>query len=136
MKNDIPFIHLIKTPYSYYIFDVNTNSILRTTEGVYNFLLKKQHGLEKVDEIIDDETIQLIEVLKKQGFLSANRPEGGIHHKSEYLEYMLNNKLLKITLQVTQQCNLRCSYCSFSVADDFSQRKHNSKRMNFDCICR
>ena len=35
-----------------------------------------------------------------------------------------------MTLQVTQNCNLRCSYCPYS--GGYEQRSHNNQRMSFD----
>ena len=38
MKNDYPFIKLFKTIDYFYMFDVNTASIIRINEDIYNYL--------------------------------------------------------------------------------------------------
>ena len=128
MSNDKPFIHLMKTPYGYYVFDVNTNSILRITQPVYEYLLRKRKR-EQINA--NSNIIETIENLKSRGFLLSHKPKEMIHPVNEYLEYYLNNKLRKITLQVTQNCNFRCSYCIYSETDNEMQRTHSNKRMSF-----
>ncbi len=45
---------------------------------------------------------------------------------------MLERKIEKITLQVTQSCNLRCTYCIYSENGNLSQRSHSSLQMSFE----
>lgn len=35
-KKQEPFIHLFSTPLGFYLYDVNTNAILKIDEDVYN----------------------------------------------------------------------------------------------------
>lgn len=122
MEKREPFIHLMKSPYACYVYDVNTNVILRVKEEVFNHL----------KGTTDINSIQEIESLKSKGFLSDNRPEVMEHPQTENLEYLLSNKLSKITLQVTQQCNLRCSYCIYSEEGNSKQRQHSTANMSFE----
>lgn len=46
------------------------------------------------------------------------------------LEEILNNCMRIMTLQVTQNCNLRCKYCVYS--GSYSNRVHSNKRMSFE----
>lgn len=131
MLAEKPFIHLFKTPHGYYIFDVNTNCIIRTKEKVYETLLKRQKDILKNDEI-DTETKNLIEKLKDMKFLSSNKPKEIEHPHDKYLEYYLNKRVRKITLQLTQNCNLRCSYCVYGEKENNIQRKHSYKKMTFE----
>ncbi|QNU67333.1 Cys-rich peptide radical SAM maturase CcpM [Ruminiclostridium herbifermentans] len=43
---------------------------------------------------------------------------------------ILQSKLGMITLQVTQQCNLRCKYCAYS--GEYDNRIHSNKRLSFE----
>lgn len=129
MIKEKPFIHLFKSPYNYYLFDVNTNSIIRINKDTYDYLHKQQQGRQlKLSKNIEIDIIEL----KKNGYLSSNRPKEMIHSQDEHMEYQLNNRVAKMTLQVTQGCNFRCSYCIYSEADNELQRSHTNKKMTFD----
>lgn len=132
LGNSKPFIHLFKTPYAYYIYDVNTNSILRTGEAIFQYLFKEQKNLLKEDELYSSEVFKAIDDLKEDGFLSSNRPSEIIHPQNEYLEYLLDYKLSKMTLQITQQCNFMCSYCPYASISNTTQRKHSDKMMSYE----
>lgn len=48
-------------------------------------------------------------------------------------ETILGEHLSHFTIEITQQCNLRCSYCCYS-GEYRGRRKHNSKEIPFDVI--
>jgi uncharacterized protein len=124
MISEQPFVHFFKTPGGYYIFDVNTNAIIKTNQSVYQFL---QAGQKSCD---DNDLINSIEKLKARGFLSSKRVKEMTHPYDEMVEYHLANKLKMVILQVTQQCNLRCEYCAYS--GNYLNRGHANLRMNFE----
>jgi uncharacterized protein len=132
MVNDKPFIHLIKTPYDYYVFDVNTNNILKIDKLVYEILHRQQISASEDYEGLDNEAMQRIESMKNKGLLSSKRPLEIVNPNDEYFEYYLNNKLRMITLQITQQCNFRCSYCIYAEGSNEMQRKHSARKMTFE----
>lgn len=48
-------------------------------------------------------------------------------------DYEINSPKLKVlTLVVTEQCNLRCTYCPYSAGISNKYRKHSSKNMSMD----
>jgi len=122
----LPFIHTIKTPLGYYFYDVNTNQIIQIDEKVYNYLLGTNKNL---DSICDIE--KKIDKLKKAGYLSNNRPSKMIHSADRSLEFRLNENIEQVTLQVTQQCNFRCSYCIYGGNTNL-QRHHTNQCMSYD----
>jgi len=124
MNKEKPFIHLFKTPGGYYIFDVNTNAIIKTNKSVYDFL---QSGQKSCD---DKDIINTIDKLNARGFLSSKRVKEITHPYDDTVEYHLSNKLKMIILQVTQQCNLRCEYCAYS--GNYLNRSHTNLRMSFE----
>lgn len=126
MIKDTPFIHLFKTHDNYYIYDVNTNMILSIQKDTYKYLIENKDKLYTSDISINKE----VQILLSKGFLSNKHASKIEHPTSELLEYYLNNRLNTITLQVTQQCNLRCSYCAYS--GTYENRIHNDKSMNID----
>lgn len=126
MECERPHIHLFTTPGGYYIFDVNTNLILKTNESVYNLLRNNNTAGAQGNA----EVLQMIENMKVNGYLSSNKVSEIVHPADRMLEHYLNNKLRAITLQITQQCNFRCEYCIFS--GHYSNRSHTDKKMDFE----
>jgi uncharacterized protein len=123
-----PLIHLFKTPYSHYVFDTNTNDLIKVDEDVYGALQ------DIIDERITEDKLprpiqERIGELKEEGYLSSNRVQELEHPVTPTLEYYQAHKVRSITLQVTQQCNLRCAYCIYSETNNPGQRRHSNKRM-------
>lgn len=116
-----PFIHLFETQGRYYLLDVNTSKILKIPRNVYE-------NLSESDKKDDYEAKVYINSLRDKGFLSANRVSEVAHPKNELLPYYLDNHLSMVTLQVTQSCNLRCSYCVYSGA--YNNRYHSNNKMD------
>lgn len=121
--NQKPFIHLFQTSNNFYLYDVNTDSILKIDEATYSYLKNEQN-------INTCEQPKQIEFLKKQGYLKSNKVKISEHPETEFLDYYCNNRVEGITLQVTQNCNLRCSYCTYS--GGYINRVHTNKRMPFE----
>lgn len=122
MKSDLPFIHLFRNMNKYFFYDVNKHKTVNISKEVYE-LLQKQNQTSELSKH------PFIEKLKESNFLSSNRVQSVIHPNDKLLEDLLNNKLNKINLQVTQQCNFRCSYCVYS--GGYENREHANKRMEW-----
>lgn len=120
-----PFIHLIQINKDIYLLDINTNMICKVNEKIGDFLLNHYDedgkGLSKEDH-------QLISNMKRAGMLKPNAIQTIEHPMTNFAEDMLENNLSRITLQVTQNCNLRCAYCVYS--GSYNNRMHNNKRMD------
>ena len=124
----LPFVHLIKTPMNNYAYDVNTNAFIGLSDDTYSYL----------EEVLNTGTPELpapvnvefsLEKLSKQGFFSDKHPKRIEHGETQFLKYHLNENLKHITLQLTQECNFRCSYCTYGSKDFQYQREHSSKKM-------
>lgn len=112
------FIKLFKTPYSFYLYDIGKNKILNISEETYNAL---DNNLELYNDL--------------QGSLTKHIFDTVTHTDMDKLEYIYSSTISRITLQLTQNCNLRCSYCPYSASElgeDYINRSHNSKRMSLD----
>lgn len=120
-------IHLFQTRDNNYVYDVNTNSILEVSREIYDYLYQNIYGS---NEYFNEQMKQEIEKLLAAGFLSSKRMSEVEHPSSELLPYYVKNMLNSITLQVTQQCNLRCSYCTYSGV--YENRTHSDKMMSFE----
>ncbi len=123
-----PFIHLLKSPYHYYVFDVNTNSILRVSQELFEYLQAEQIGRKM--PVLSSAGSQELNSLTESGYLKTKHPLKIENPQIRDVEYLLEYQLNMLTLQVTQQCNFRCSYCAYSTGDGIIQRKHSIKKMN------
>jgi len=135
-----PFIKKFKTKKYNYIYDVNTNHFLRVDDIVFSIIdeiceLSEEGIIERwknyFDEISIKNSITNIKEAIKKGIFSSSRPLR-FHHifsKNEIID-TLKNALTHLTLEVTQQCNLRCLYCSYS-GTFYYKRCHNQRDMDF-----
>lgn len=121
-----PFIYLFKTYRGQYIYDVNTNRILSIPRTLWDELNKKEKSPSF--EYSEYAKKQILE-LQQQGYLSSNRWKNIRHPASDIMPFQLDNALCSIVLQVTQICNLNCSYCPFAQGNYYS-RKHTGKQMS------
>lgn len=105
-----------------YVYDRHRNEILRLSEEEYEELcLVNQGSMSPVDSSV-------FQKYQQQGLFQENIVKKIQHPETDYLEHHMNNRLGQLTLQVTQQCNLRCSYCAYSGQYE-NNRTHSSKRM-------
>lgn len=127
-----PFIHVLRTPLCNYVYDVNTNMFASVSEKTYHYLKKieQNEGVFSID--MDEHIEQNLQLLRRQGFLSSKHPKEIRHIYSDLEVYHLNENIAQIVLQVTQQCNFRCSYCTYRASDFQFQRDHSAKRMTID----
>lgn len=122
MQEKDVFIHLFKTLNSYYLYDVNLNSIIKINESTYNILKNR--------EVLPREDLQ-INKLRERGFLQPIDRNFHIEHPlTDKVESYIQNNVSLLILQVTQNCNLRCKYCVYS--GSYVNRVHTNKRMNFE----
>lgn len=132
MVNEKPFIHALRTPLGYYIYDVNTNMLVGVDKDTYQFLWEVERHGDVLRSVSSEHINQNIAILCDQGFLSSKRPKEIRHSYSDLVEYYLNDNIMQIALQVTQQCNFRCSYCAYCASDFEFQREHSSKKMTVE----
>lgn len=123
-----PFVQLFKTPRSQYVFDVNKNEMLPVSAESFDFLQQCMAGQADIEAAGIEEIQELI----REGYLRTESVVQEIRHSyTPYLKYLLDRKLGKITLQVTQGCNLRCKYCIYSENINVHQRSHSNKKMTW-----
>jgi uncharacterized protein len=106
------------TPKGCYLFDRNTNSILNINTSEYEALNNKNHP--------EHDTI--VTMFQNKGYCLKGKLSTIEHPQSKQMEYHLKNRVEQITMQVTQNCNLRCEYCSYS--GNYDQRTHTNKTMD------
>ena len=128
---NLPFIHLMKTAMNNYAYDVNTNSFIELSDETYAYL---ETLLNSGDAEIPapPDVAQSVERLRQNGLLSSKHPLKIEHSQSLFLENLLKKNVNQMTLQITQECNFRCAYCSYGAKDFQFQREHSAKRMSLE----
>ena len=130
MKNNTPFIHLLRSPYNCYFYDVNTDDIVMITEETYNHLNLVVNGSKDENTVTAEAVWAELAKLTDTGYLSCKRPQKIENPQIEGVVTLLSHGIQKITLQVTQSCNFRCVYCEFT--EGIQNRRHSPKSMSWD----
>ena len=112
-----PLIHTFKVFDNHYVFDANTNTILSLNRQQWDIARAIEDGNVYVGEA------GFLEDMQKQGYFLEPDIKEIEHPETNTLEYHLTRKIRKLTLQVTQNCNLRCDYCIYS--GTYETRTHN-----------
>lgn len=130
-----PYIHLFRSPNRCYVYDVNKDSAFTVSDSLYAYLEEKNElpdNTESISELGQSDRDTLRSLLDA-GYLSDHRVERIEHYHTSDLEFQLQNRVNELVLQVTQACNLVCSYCPFAnKTDNAYQRNHSSKKMNWE----
>lgn len=127
-----PFVLPVQTVLGKYIYEVNRNEIIKVNEELFNYI-------KAIVETDDPQSVKASEEIKMQfaelqdfGYLSAKKVKFIEHSATRFVEDYLDRKIEKITLQITQDCNLRCKYCIYSEGANLDQRKHSYSTMSFE----
>lgn len=144
--NNSCFIKKFKIEDRYYVYDVNKNAFLRVEESVFHILKSNDPqdeeitiNLKKYQKNVLNTARKNIEAMKEKGFFLTKKPIVTFCHsmtKAEFWELIkdtLHNKLYKITLVVTEDCNLRCKYCSYS-GKYLYHRRHSTNYMSSETM--
>ncbi len=122
-----PFVHLFSTLRSEYLYDVGTNRVFPLTNDQHKYISSILGNICEVSNVFP-ETIRWFESMQSRDFFLAKHPQKVLHPASEYIPDLLEGSLSSLTLQVTQECNMRCSYCAYS--GNYENRKHSPKKMS------
>lgn len=122
---DKPLYTLFKTPTKYYIYDTISDKIIGITEETYMELSTVGFS-SKLSNTAKNE----IGEINEYGFLKPNYIDAIEHPDKDILDFKLKRQLSSITLQITQQCNLRCTYCAYSGL--YTNRVHTGKTMQLE----
>ena len=125
-----PLVFLYRTAFGFYFYETSRNEIVKVSQALYEFIQAILAG-QGEEEIDASENVKAeYRELRECGYLSPPHVQMVHHPLTEGLDIMLKRKVDKITLQVTQDCNLRCSYCIYSEGSNFGQRTHTHKSMS------
>lgn len=127
IMESMPFIKIFKSIHGYYMFDANKNEIIPISRDSYQFLDSSKIENKLLLGKIPNELEQLI----KKGYMAPQQVVEIKHPMTDYVESILERRVKKITLQLTQNCNFRCKYCHYT-DNDGVQRLHSKKRMDIE----
>lgn len=119
-------IKTIKTVAAFYVYDRSTNSVLRISEDEFNELESVENKL-----MLESESHTLARY-KSKGYFKQNQVETIEHPYTCMVDHILNNHIEQLTIQVTQRCNLRCQYCTYSGIYDDNNRTHADYDMSYE----
>lgn len=125
-----PIVFFYRTLYGAYLYSANLDAISQISDNTYYELERAFRGC--VDDKIKLEKNPEIDVLIRRGFFSERRVEELYHPQVEIMRDFSERALPSITLQVTQNCNLRCRYCIYSEKINQGQRSHSPRRMKLE----
>ncbi len=133
MKNNRPLIKLFAVNGTFYMYDAVPNKLISiSSQDLYATLHKIMAlGCEYIDLIEDSSVKNQILKLFRQGFL--HNPICDIEHPyTKYSEFILERSVETLTLEITQNCNFKCRYCSF--ANQNAERSHSASHMSKEII--
>jgi uncharacterized protein len=116
------FTKRFKTRKCCYVYDVNTNQILKIPVLVYKMLgdWDKYQQTEILEKYLVNHTLKAVkhavklirDIQEVEGFLKPKTVKNIGHNiTKDVLKNMLQNKLNKLVLNLTDNCNLNCNYC-------------------------
>jgi len=106
------------TPYGKYVYDRNKNDLIRISETEFECIENNEFDSP------------ILHTLKEKRYLEESMIEEIQHPQCRNVQHFLQNRLFHMILQVTQNCNLRCSYCAYS--GSYEHRAHSNLRMDFE----
>lgn len=145
MDNSNLWIKIFEAGEKIYCYDIATNNIMEVDE-VMRYALEHYCDSESKDEILH-KTKKLFPVEKiNEAFdqiESYRESHGGFRPKKDLKlnfpfskgEYkaLTDNLVRHIILNITEDCNFRCSYCKFTGGFDFS-RRHSKRSMPWEVV--
>jgi len=126
-KNCVIFSY--QTPFGNYIYDANHNEILCVNSELFEYIQDYEKNELKKTEDYSPEILQEFQELQEFGYLLPPVVEKIEHPYTSMIGELLERKVEQVILQVTQSCNLRCSYCIYSIDSNLGQRSHSNKHM-------
>lgn len=124
-----------------YCYDVGTNNIMQITAPLHDVLLRYNYtNREEVEKDLSSkhspknilEAIRRVEEFNKRegGFILERRIHLKFPFNEKEYEYLMKNFLSHLILNITEDCNLRCHYCSFGGSYNY-KRIHKKVSMSW-----
>jgi uncharacterized protein len=130
-----PYIHLFKTEDGSFVLDLHTNRMFSLDDQEANFFQEWKNGGDfSALSRQYAEAARSISLMRDQGLFCCERPHGLAYgcNWEELVELILNRREITV-IEITQQCNLRCRYCTFGGGFE-DHRIHSTKRMDKELL--
>ena len=136
-----PFIHRFQTQRHKYVYDVNTRRIIRVWPVVWDVLA--DYGLMGSDQIVakhssSHEVAEIKAALEEvalareqKGLFLSLHPSEIVIASREKIEERLREQREQLILNVTEDCNFRCSYCVYGGGYGH-HRTHSAGKMSWE----
>lgn len=142
--NETPFIKKFEVDGHRYVYDVNRNAFFKVDELVCTLIdgdsaPPTQNIRDKFPEESVTQARQNLDAMKLKGFFSSHRPQVTYFHTlskqefSAYVRDILDTKLNRLILVLSEGCNMRCKYCSYSGEYRYT-RGHSDKHMSIEMM--
>lgn len=123
-----PFVHLFRTEQGAYVYDANTNRIVavdQSVQAVLRHFTTDRSEEEVLDAARAEHPTLAVEVLqrayhdvqqaRRRGLFSTYRPKDFVPWEvTEQRRQTYASGLQQLILELTEQCNMRCRYCTYS----------------------
>lgn len=132
-----PLVKTIKTAKQTYLYDTLTNKILRADDNVVAAFsgVKSARSGQRKNGSIDPETLsEIYDAYKDLGCFDPRSPKIVTFSDEEIAAVAEKIRLAGtdlLTLNITERCNMRCTYCAFSGAY-YDHRLHSNKCMSLE----
>lgn len=138
------WVKLIELDDKKYCYDVGTNHLMDITDSMYDALsiynydnkeevldrLAAKYGVEEISDTIG----RIIKFNKEEGgFILERRIRLKFPFDKEEYKFVLDNFLSHLVLNITEDCNLRCRYCSFGGHYKY-RRTHKKVSMSWEMM--
>ena len=137
-----PFVHKFCSRDKGYVFDVHSGEIVTINDPIYTIIdryngqnqeaLRLEYGPQFGVKAVNAALETIDSAQSAQDLFRTDRPEHQLYRYSrESLQQAMHQNLEVVTLGVTEQCNLRCSYCVYS--ENYPQRRaHSPQHMSME----
>lgn len=119
------FGKVFATKSKYYFFDTGTGKVLECSEAEYKVFrqLTKENSLDfsnldLTEEELNNAIVGIMEAIETEKIFQATPLEkfDGTHFQD--LEHVVPQNMQQVILEVTEECNLRCTYCIYNNQND------------------
>lgn len=141
VNDSSPFVRRFQTSRQKYVYDVNTRRIIRVSPVVWDILedygcmedgqIIAKHSKVHSTEQIASALAQIKSTREQKGLFLSFRPKQIMPPGRKKIQELLDEQREQLILDVTEDCNFRCSYCVFSGKYQH-YRAHSPRTMDWE----
>lgn len=131
--NDKPIIKLFIFLNKYYVYDAFSNHLFELSANHFKEVLSlNKIGLTRfLNQKKNNKEYEDICMMITKGMFKSSIIRDVENYLTPYIEQLLKTCVNDLILQVTQDCNFKCRYCSYAI-DSGIDRNHSNKTMSWD----